>query len=118
MQNKVEVIMDADKIKADGKHSVEGIQSVVDAVFAKLGLRKEGNFYIDDDPYDSAGAGMACIFALAEEKWFRNYVKKMYWYRDIRHKNLGEDYHIEDIKADVIDKWNENRIKYGLPIDD
>ncbi len=117
MQNKVEIIMDDERIVADGKYSLESVHEIIDDLFInKKGLRKEGNFYIDDDPYDSAGVGMACIFILAKKKWFRDYVKEMRWYQDISAISPNANYLIEDIKAGVIDTWDEDRKKFGLPV--
>lgn len=117
MQNKVEIIMDDERIVADGKYSLESVHEIIDDLFInKKGLRKEGNFYIDDDPYDSAGVGMACIFILAKKKWFRDYVKEMRWYQDISHYGGTARWQVEDIKAGVIDTWEEDRKKFGLPV--
>ena len=117
MRNMVEIIMDDEKIKRDGVYDLNDAHHIIDDLFInRKGLRKEGNFYIDDNPYDSAGVGMACIFIFARKQWFRDNVKEMRWYRDIRHYGLDRDYHIEDIKHGLIDSWETERRKQGLPI--
>lgn len=117
MQNMVEIVMDDEKIVADGVYKLDSVHEIIDDLFInRKGLRKEGNFYIDDDPYDSAGVGMACIFILAEKKWFRTYVKEMRWYRDVSDISPNAKYAVEDIKTGLIDEWNNIRRKHGLPI--
>lgn len=117
MRNMVEIIMDDEKIKRDGVYDLNDVHHIIDDLFInRKGLRKEGNFYIDDNPYDSAGVGMACIFILARKQWFRDNVKEMRWYRDIRHYGLDHDYHVEDIKRGLSDNWETERRKQGLPI--
>lgn len=113
----VEIIMDDEKIKRDGVYDLDDVHHIIDDLFiSRKGLRKESNFYIDDNPYDSAGVGMACIFILARKQWFRDNVKEMRRYRNIRHYGLDRDYHIEDIKHGLIDSWETERRKQGLPI--
>ena len=86
MQNKIKLVMDDEKIIRDGIYDLDSIHSIIDDLLIKRkGLRKDGNFYIDDNPSDSAGVGMACIFILAGKKWFRENVKELFWYRDISH---------------------------------
>lgn len=117
MRNMVEIIMDDEKIKRDGIYDLNDAHRIFDdLVINRKGLRKEGNFYIDDNPYDSAGVGTACFFILARKQWFRDNVKEMRWYRDIRHYGLDHDYHVEDIKRGLSDNWETERRKQGLPI--
>lgn len=72
MQNKIKLVMDDEKILHDGIYDLNSIHLIIDDLLVnRKGLRKDGNFYIDDNPSDSAGVGMACIFTLAGKKWFR-----------------------------------------------
>lgn len=71
MHNMVEIIMDDEKIKRDGIYDLNDVHRIIDDLFInRKGLRKDGNFYIDDNPYDSADVGMACIFILPESNGF------------------------------------------------
>lgn len=118
MQNKIKLVMDDEKIIRDGIYDLDSIHSIIDDLLIKRkGLRKDGNFYIDDNPSDSAGVGMACIFILAGKKWFRENVKELFWYRDISHYKLDHRYNVENAKEIVIDTWEEERKANGLSID-
>lgn len=64
----VEIIMDDEKIKRDGIYDLNDVHRIFDdLVINRKGLRKEGNFYIDDNPYDSAGVGAACFFHFGQK---------------------------------------------------
>ena len=118
MQNKIKLVMDDEKIIRDGIYDLDSIHSIIDDLLIKRkGLRKDGNFYIDDNPSDSAGVGMACIFILAGKKWFRENVKELFWYRDISHYKLDHRYKVENAKETVIDTWEAERKANGLSID-
>lgn len=118
MQNKIKLVMDDEKIIRDGIYDLDSIHSIIDDLLIKRkGLRKDGNFYIDDNLSDSAGVGMACIFILAGKKWFRENVKELFWYRDISHYKLDHRYNVENAKEIVIDTWEEERKANGLSID-
>lgn len=118
MQNKIKLVMDDEKIIRDGIYDLDSIHSIIDDLLIKRkGLRKDGNFYIDDNPSDSAGVGMACIFILAGKKWFRENVKELFWYQDISHYKLDHRYNVENAKEIVIDTWEEERKANGLSID-
>lgn len=118
--NKVKIIMDNEKIAKEGAYSPAAIHGCLDDLFLnRKHLRKDGDFYIDDDPYDSAGVIMPCIFILAGKQWFRDYVKEMRWYREVK-AAVSEDgapvFYEEDIKKNLIDIWEEDRRKEGLPV--
>ena len=110
MQNKIKLVMDDEKILHDGIYDLNSIYSIIDDLLVnRKGLRKDGSFYIDDNPSDSAGVGMACIFTLAGKKWFRENVKELFWYRDISHYKLDHRYKVENAKETVIDTWEAER---------
>lgn len=118
MQNKIKLVMDDEKILHDGIYDLNSIYSIIDDLLVnRKGLRKDGSFYIDDNPSDSAGVGMACIFTLAGKKWFRENVKELFWYRDISHYKLDHRYKVENAKETVIDTWEAERKANGLSID-
>lgn len=118
MKNMVEVVMDDDKILADGRYSLESIHEAIDEVFVnRHGLVKEGNFYVDEDPSDSYGAGMSCMLFLCGKPWFRDNVKVLRWHKDIHHYGQGLTYHVEDVKKDVLKDWDETCRRRGVPID-
>ena len=118
MQNKIKLVMDDEKILHDGIYDLNSIYSIIDDLLVnRKGLRKDGSFYIDDNPSDSDGVGMACIFTLAGKKWFRENVKELFWYRDISHYKLDHRYKVENAKETVIDTWEAERKANGLSID-
>ena len=60
MQNKIKLVMDDEKILHDGIYDLNSIYSIIDDLLVnRKGLRKDGSFYIDDNPSDSDGVGMA-----------------------------------------------------------
>lgn len=118
MQNKIKLVMDDEKILHDGIYDLNSIYSIIDDLLVnRKGLRKDDSFYIDDNPSDSDGVGMACIFTLAGKKWFRENVKELFWYRDISHYKLDHRYKVENAKETVIDTWEAERKANGLSID-
>ena len=59
------------KIKRDGIYDLNDVHRIFDdLVINRKGLRKEGNFYIDDNPYDSAGVRTACFSFWPENNGF------------------------------------------------
>lgn len=118
--NMVEIVMDDEKILKDGMYTPAAIQDTLNELFInRKHLRREGNRFIDDHPYDSAGVIMPCMFILAGKQWFRDYVKVMHWYREVK-AAISPDgspvYYEEDVKQNLIDIWEEDRRKEGLPI--
>lgn len=116
-KNMVEVVLNDEKIECEGIYNLRKVYASADNVFVEqAGMVKEGNFYIDNNPYDGMGIGMDCIFLLAGKQWFRDCVKELRWYRDIRHYGNGFEYHMEDIMEEVINDWEPWCIKEGLPV--
>lgn len=117
MQNKIKLVMDDEKILHDGIYDLNSIYSIIDDLLVnRKGLRKDGSFYIDDNPSDSAGVGMACIFTLAGKKWFRENVKELFWYRDISHYKLDHRYKVENAKETVFRLIGRTADGYGLEL--
>jgi len=63
------------------------------------GLRREGNFYIEENPEDGLGAITHIALCLSKQNWFRNYVKVLKCYR---WNADTQDFDIEDAIQDMI----------------
>lgn len=51
--NKLELELDEKKVLADGEYNLDELYGYIDYIaVTEKGLRKEGNFYIEDDPVD------------------------------------------------------------------
>lgn len=117
MKNMIEIILDDEKIRREGKYNVRKFHDAVDDVFVnQAGLVKKGNFYVEYEPKNVMGNGMGCIMFLAGKQWFRENVREMRWYRDIHHYGPGYEYHVEDVRKELLDDWEEDRRRNGLPI--
>ena len=69
MQNKIKLVMDDEKILHDGIYDLNSIYSIIDDLLVnRKGLRKDGSFYIDDNPSDSADGCLllGCEVAIPE----------------------------------------------------
>ena len=84
---KVEVRMNADLIKSDGKYEVETIRKAVDDMYMQFDFRrkeyKDGTvcYLGNDSEHDFAHFGKL-IWALSEEEWFMKYVDRWLWYNN------------------------------------
>ena len=117
MKNMIELIIDDEKIRREGRYDVQNIHNAVDDVLIRqAGMVKDGNFYIEYDPSTPLGIGMPCISFLVGKEWFRACVKEFRWYQDIHEYGNGNDYHVEDIMEEVINDWETDRCRDGLPI--
>lgn len=117
MKNMVEIVIDDDKIEREGVYDVQNIHDAVDDVFVRQGgLSKEGNFYVDYDPFDACGEGMACLMFLVGKDWFRHNLKECRWYRDVHHYGPGFTYHVEDVIKEILEDWDEFCIRNGVPV--
>ena len=55
--NKLELELDEKKVLADGEYNLDELYGYIDCIaVTEKGLRKEGNFYIEDDPVDDGFA--------------------------------------------------------------
>lgn len=62
MQNKIKLVMDDEKILHDGIYDLNSIYSIIDDLLVnRKGLRKDGSFYIDDNPSDGAFAAYSLV---------------------------------------------------------
>lgn len=62
--NKLELELDEKKVLADGEYNLDELYGYIDYIaVTEKGLRKEGNFYIEDDPVDD-GFGMIAAVEL------------------------------------------------------
>jgi len=93
--------MDEDKIRAEGKYTVESIYRTIKRGFDKYKLREEQGadgtriFYGSGDPRDYGVFGLL-ITTLREESWFMDYVAKWLWYNSDDGRN-EDDFAIEDV---------------------
>ena len=62
--NKLELELDEKKVLADGEYNLDELYGYIDYIaVTEKGLRKEGSFYIEDDPVDD-GFGMIAAVEL------------------------------------------------------
>lgn len=93
--NKIEIILDDELIEKEGRITVNQAHDCIDAAaIESLGLRKEGNFYIEDNPQDGFGKVLSLAMFLAKRSWFQHYARKMvcYWWNED-----WQDYEVEDV---------------------
>lgn len=81
--NKLELELDEKKVLADGEYNLDELYGYIDCIaVTEKGLRKEGNFYIEDDPVDDGFGMIAAVeLILLRNDWFRKYVKTLNCYR-------------------------------------
>ena len=84
---KVEIVLDEDKIKAEGEYEVEEIKRCVCDPFEQNGLRKvettDGSIVYCDKNRDNDYAWLwGANFILVDEVWFIHYVKSWLWVHD------------------------------------
>lgn len=99
--NKLELELDEKKVLADGEYNLDELYGYIDYIaVTEKGLRKEGNFYIEDDPVDDGFGMIAAVeLILLRNDWFRKYVKTLncYWW------NEGTNsFDVEDAIQDMI----------------
>ena len=81
---KVEIVLDEDKIRAEGEYEVEEIKRCVCNPFEQKGLRKvettDGSIvYCDKDRENDYAWLWSANLTLVDEDWFVRYVKKWIW---------------------------------------
>lgn len=99
--NKLELELDEKKVLADGEYNLDELYGYIDCIaVTEKGLRKEGNFYIEDDPVDDGFGMIAAVeLILLRNDWFRKYVKVLKCYR---WNADTQDFDIEDAIQDMI----------------
>lgn len=94
---KLEIILDKEKIEVGGKYDWVAMQTVLDEIFEQQGLIKSDvGIYVGGGRVSDFANFWRIIWALAEEEWFMDNVKKWVWYNsdDGRDEN---DFAAEDI---------------------
>ena len=94
---KLEIVLDEDKIRAEGEYEVEMVKYNVCRPFNEKKLCKVETFdgsivYCDanrDEDFTSFGY---IILSLAKTEWFVRYVKKWIWYRDGNREDILENF--------------------------
>lgn len=98
--NKLELELDEKKVLADGEYNLDELYGYIDYIaVTEKGLRKEGNFYIEENPEDGLGAITHIALCLSKQNWFRNYVKVLKCYR---WNADTQDFDIEDAIQDMM----------------
>lgn len=71
--NKLELELDEKKVLADGEYNLDELYGYIDYIaVTEKGLRKEGSFYIEDDPVDDGFGMIAAVeLILLRNDWFR-----------------------------------------------
>lgn len=98
--HKLEIVLDEQRIIDDGLIKLEDVDDYLTRLIIETnGLRKEGNFYIEDNPKDGLGEISHIALCLSKQNWFRNYVKVMKCYR---WDPYAQDFDVEDAVQDMI----------------
>lgn len=98
--NKLELILDEQRIIDDGLIRIDDVNNYLTKLIVETnGLRREGNFYIEENPEDGLGAITHIALCLSKQNWFRNYVKVLKCYR---WNADTQDFDIEDAIQDMM----------------
>ena len=98
--HKLELVLDEKRIVEDGLIKLDDVNSYLTKLIVEAnGLRKEGNFYIEDNPKDGLGVITHIALCLSKQNWFRNYVKVLKCYR---WDASTQDFDVEDAIQDMI----------------
>ncbi len=102
--NKLELELDEKKVLADGEYNLDELYGYIDYIaVTEKGLRKEGNFYIEDDPVDDGFGMIAAVeLILLRNDWFRKYVKTLncYWWNE-----ETNSFDVEDGIEEAVRNW-------------
>lgn len=98
---KLEIRLDENHIKADGKYAPDSLHNTMDKVFSEYEFRKE---VLTDGTICYHGNGMArdygvfgrLITTLKDKEWFMKYLIKWLWYNSDDSEDEN-DYSVEDI---------------------
>ncbi|MBR1442315.1 MAG: hypothetical protein IJ583_02135 [Firmicutes bacterium] len=100
---KLEILLDEEKIKQEDKYELADIYNGIDELFAEEGLPKmptdansKSIFYRDNGRNTDLGAIFSCVFYLRDQDWFMPYVKKWLYYNSDNGKT-EDDFIIENI---------------------
>ncbi len=108
---KVEIELDDEKILAEDKYELSDIYAAIRHMFAKQDIPEVDSdshmiVFVSTKTDDKEFAKFGLVeMSLMDSKWFRPYVKKMFWYN----ADDGTDYY-----EDIIEEDRRCRIKYGL----
>lgn len=98
--HKLELILDEQRIIDDGLIRIDDVNNYLTKLIVETnGLRREGNFYIEENPEDGLGAITHIALCLSKQNWFRNYVKVLKCYR---WNADTQDFDIEDAIQDMM----------------
>lgn len=98
--HKLELVLDEKRIVDDGLIKLEDVDSYLTKLIVETnGLRREGNFYIEENPKDGLGEITHIALCLSKQNWFRNYVKVMKCHR---WNPYTRDFDVEDAVQDMI----------------
>lgn len=102
--NKLELELDEKKVLADGEYNLDELYGYIDCIaVTEKGLRKEGSFYIEDDPVDDGFGMIAAVeLILLRNDWFRKYVKTLncYWWDE-----ETNSFDVEDGIEEALRNW-------------
>ncbi|MEG0614124.1 MAG: hypothetical protein RR540_00090 [Oscillospiraceae bacterium] len=98
---KVEIVMDEEKILAEGKYPLKDVYFTLDKVFFSKKLKKLGEgIYCDNGSEQDFANLWVVIFALQEQEWFADNVKKWLWYND--HGGKIQEVEPEDLLVELM----------------
>ncbi len=96
---KIQVVLDREKILEEERYSFDKMQAAVDAVLVDgYGLVKEGDgFYYGQNAADDYSRFWLAILKLKDQPWFLDNVKSFLWFNS-DDSDDPEDFSIEDLR--------------------
>lgn len=97
---KIQVVLDRDKIMAEQRYSYDKMQSAVDTVLVdSYGLIKDADgFYTGQGAPDDYSNFWLAILKLKDQPWFMDNVQSFLWFNSDDSDNPN-DFAIEDLRA-------------------
>lgn len=94
---KLEIVLDKEKIEAEGKYDWVAMQAILDEIFKQQGLIKSDvGIYVGSGSSNDFTNFWRITWAIAETECFMNNVKKWVWYNSDDSKDEN-DFAAEDI---------------------
>ena len=96
---KIQVLLDEEKVLREGRYSAKKMQEAIDSVFVdRYGLVKGSDgFYLESGVKDDYVDFMNAILLLKDQRWFMENVATWLWFNSDDSYD-PEDFAIEDVK--------------------
>lgn len=96
---KLEIVLNKEKIEAEGKYEWAAMQAALDGIFKQQGLiRIDLGVYTGSGRANDYASFWRIIWALSEKEWFMDNIKKWVWYNS----DAGRDEN-DFAKEDIIE---------------